>query len=44
MNVERVSIKAESPVVPAHSDGEVFTKAGDSFDLEVVAGAIALIR
>ncbi len=44
MNVEKVSIKAESPVVPAHSDGEVFTKAGDSFDLEVVAGAIALIR
>ena len=44
MNVEKVTIEADEKVLPAHSDGEVFTKAGDSFSLEVVPGAIALLR
>lgn len=44
INVKKVSIVADSPVVPAHSDGEVFTKRGDKFDLEIVPSAINLIR
>ena len=44
MNAKKVELEADSLVVPAHSDGEVFTKAGDKFSLEIVPGAIALFR
>lgn len=44
INAERITIEAESAEVPAHSDGEVFTKAGQRFELEIVPKAIALLR
>lgn len=43
MNAKRIRIASEEPLVFAHSDGEVFTKRGTDFFVEILPGALKLI-
>lgn len=43
MNARQVRIESDEPAVIAHSDGEVFTKRGKSFSVEILPGALKLI-
>ena len=43
LKARKIRIESEEPSVVAHSDGEVFTKAGCSFQVEILPHALKLI-
>lgn len=43
MNARRVEIVSDKPEMAVHSDGELFTKAGKRFSIEILPAALKLI-
>lgn len=43
LNVKKIELEAKEKVVQAHIDGEILTKSGKKFSLEVIPDAIGLI-